>query len=47
MSVDERRRRGWGLNGRGCIWVGVDVAGSTLMAVDGHRWGWMRPDGAG
>jgi len=36
-----------GVDGRGHIWVGVDVAGSMSMAIDGHGWGWMRLDGAG
>jgi len=36
-----------GMDRCGRIWVGIDVAGSMSMAVDGHGWGWMRPDGAG
>jgi len=47
MSIEGVDGCGWGLNGCGRIWVGVDVAGSMSMAMDGHGWGWMRPDGAG
>jgi len=36
-----------GMDGHGRIWVGIDMTGSTSMAIDGHGWGWMRLDGAG